>query len=73
MGWAAGDGAAGGQAALAAECKTDPGTLARVAEVLRGQLGGRMLPPAAPFIGPGEELQRRTGTPRGPLDGGRRR
>jgi hypothetical protein len=73
MGWAAGNEAAGGQAALAAQCKTDPGTLARVAEVLRGQLDGRMRPAAAPFIGPAEELQRRTGTPDGPLDGRRRR
>jgi hypothetical protein len=73
MGRAAGDGAAGGRAALTAECKTDPGTLARVARVLRGQLDGRMLPAAVPFTGPAEELQRRAGTAYGPLDGGRRR
>jgi hypothetical protein len=61
---AAGDEAAGGRAAMTAECATDPGTMARVAASLLGQLGGTM-----PVIvrehasAPGASLDRRTSTP----------
>jgi hypothetical protein len=40
MGSAVGDGAAGGQAALAADCVRDRATLGRVAVALAGQPGG---------------------------------
>jgi hypothetical protein len=42
MGMAAGDGAAGGQAALAARTSVDPATLGRVRAALLGQLGGAL-------------------------------
>jgi hypothetical protein len=65
---AAARGDAGGrQAALAAKCKTDPGTLARVAEALRGQLDGQVIPAAPILIGPPEPLEHRTCTVLAPL------
>jgi hypothetical protein len=56
--------AAVGQAALAAECVTDPSTLARVAAALHGQLGGTLplLVRERPGT-PGDPLERRTVTP----------
>jgi hypothetical protein len=62
MGRAAGKEAAGGQAALAGDCATDPVTLARVAAALLRQLGGTMPVPTAPALGPSIYLDRRTVT-----------
>jgi hypothetical protein len=61
MGRAAGDEAAGGQESRP-EYTSDRTTLARVAEALRGQLDGQVLPAAGALIGPAEPLERRTCT-----------
>jgi hypothetical protein len=42
--------------------ETDPGTLARVLERLRGQLADRPVPAVVPFSGPAEPLEHRTCT-----------
>jgi hypothetical protein len=58
MGRAAEGEAAGAKAALAAECKTDIATLARVAAALHDRLGGTL-----PLL-----LRERPGTPGAPLE-----
>ncbi len=57
--------AAGGQAALAAECTTDLATLRRVAGALREQIGGRPALAIRKGAGtaPADSLERRTLTP----------
>jgi hypothetical protein len=62
MGRAAGDGAAGGRAALAARCETGRATLERVADILHAQLGGiaRLLVRERPVNAAGEPMERRT-------------
>jgi hypothetical protein len=60
--------AAGGNDALNARHATDPGTLRRVAEALHAQLHGQVIPAAAAFIGPPEQLEYRTCTFLGPLN-----
>jgi hypothetical protein len=70
---AAREDAGGRQAALAAECKTDPATLARVAAALHGQLDGQVIPAGSALIGPPEQLEGRTCTFLGPLNDKRHR
>jgi len=52
---------------LQASHATDRATMSRVAEALRGQLDGQVIPAAAVVIGPVELLERRTCTLLGPL------
>ena len=59
--------AAGGNDALTERHATDQGTLRRVAEALRGQLDGQVIPAAAALIGPTELLEHRTCTLLGPV------
>ena len=67
--------AAGGQAAFAAKCASDPATLQRVITALLGQLGGTL--PAVPgheTLGrPGGSLERRTIPPLSYVRAGARR
>ena len=62
MEWAATSQAAGGHAALAATCATEPAAMARVLARLRGQLDGRVIPAATVLIGSAEPLGYRTCT-----------
>jgi hypothetical protein len=52
-----------GQAALAAECRTDPVILGRVRSALLGQLGGTIPAVPAEALGPSAYMDRRTVTP----------